>query len=304
MNLAETDADLLAGRHVLDTRPLALPTDGLASVALWDPHLVHDGDRWLVGYVSARRFFRFHPVLATGPSLDALTLLAEAGDRRATEGTTLVRVDDRLVGGGQRRTGRSARGAAGLPGVRPAAAAGRRAGGAVPLEPAVAEPRPRRPRAGCSSPSTVRPRAARCWATAPTGTWWCSEQPPGGWRPTPCEAPMASLARPRVRAGRARRAPCSRWSVGDLEQRPDHLPGLVDPRLHGAERDVEQLRRCRRTPAPGRRAAPAPRPAPGASRRSRRGRRAGRAATPRSRWWCAGRRGSAARRWCARRSAA
>ena len=56
---------------------------------------MHDGDRWLVGYVSARRFFRFHPVLATGPSLDALTLLAEAGDRRATEGTTLVRVEDR-----------------------------------------------------------------------------------------------------------------------------------------------------------------------------------------------------------------
>jgi len=95
VNLAETNADLLSGRHVLDTRPLALPTDALTSVAVWDPHLVHDGDRWLVGYVSARRFFRFHPVLATGPSLDALTLLAEAGDRRATEGTTLVRVDDR-----------------------------------------------------------------------------------------------------------------------------------------------------------------------------------------------------------------
>jgi hypothetical protein len=112
VTLAETDADLLRGQHVLDTRALPLPTDGLASVAVWDPHLVHDGDRWLVGYVSARKFFRFHPVLAAGPGLDALTLLAADPDRRATEGTTLVRAgagwrvaasDGRDGGRGQRR---------------------------------------------------------------------------------------------------------------------------------------------------------------------------------------------------------
>jgi hypothetical protein len=107
VTLAETDADLLHGRHVLDTRALAMPTDGLVSVATWDPHLAHDGDRWLVGFVSARKFFRFHPALAAGPSLDSLTLLADARDRRATEGTTLVRVGDRwLVAASDGRDGR------------------------------------------------------------------------------------------------------------------------------------------------------------------------------------------------------
>lgn len=93
VTLAETGADLLTGRHLLDTRRLALPTDGLRSVGVWDPHLVHDGHGWLVAYVSARRFFRFHPALACGPDLDRLTLRAAAGDRTATEGTTLVRLD-------------------------------------------------------------------------------------------------------------------------------------------------------------------------------------------------------------------
>ncbi len=93
VTLAETSADLLAGRHVLDTRRLALPTDGLRSVGVWDPHLVRDRDRWLVGFVSARRFFRFHPALAEGPSLDALALRAADPTRIATEGTTLVHLD-------------------------------------------------------------------------------------------------------------------------------------------------------------------------------------------------------------------
>jgi hypothetical protein len=47
--------------------------------------------------VSASRFFRFHPALAAGRSLDDLSLLAAAPDRRATEGTTLLRVDDELL---------------------------------------------------------------------------------------------------------------------------------------------------------------------------------------------------------------
>ncbi len=92
VTLAETSADLLQGRHRLPTRPLELPTDGFRSVGVWDPHLVHTGEEWLVGYVSARKFFSFHPVLSAGPTLDRLGLRAAATDRSATEGTTLLRV--------------------------------------------------------------------------------------------------------------------------------------------------------------------------------------------------------------------
>ena len=60
---------------------------------MWDPHLVRDGARWLVGFVSAPAFFTFHPALATGPSLDDLTLRGAAIDRTATEGTTLAHLD-------------------------------------------------------------------------------------------------------------------------------------------------------------------------------------------------------------------
>lgn len=94
ITLAETTADLTRGQHLLATRPLALPTSG-PSVGTWDPHLVRtDSGDWLVAYVSARKFFDFHPVLASGPSLDDLALRAAATDRRATEGTTIVRLDD------------------------------------------------------------------------------------------------------------------------------------------------------------------------------------------------------------------
>ncbi|EON22803.1 hypothetical protein CF8_3403 [Nocardioides sp. CF8] len=92
--LARTTADVLSGAHVLDTEELALPTDGFTSVGVWDPHLVHTGEEWLVGFASARKFFRFHPALASGPALDRLTLRGAAADRRATEGTTILRVGD------------------------------------------------------------------------------------------------------------------------------------------------------------------------------------------------------------------
>lgn len=92
VTLARTDADLLSGAHLLDTEPLALPTDGLRSVGVWDPHLVRTDEGWLVGYVSATRYFSFHPVLAAGPTLDDLALRA-AGAGTQTEGTTLARVD-------------------------------------------------------------------------------------------------------------------------------------------------------------------------------------------------------------------
>ncbi|MEV4999871.1 hypothetical protein [Nocardioides sp. LML1-1-1.1] len=88
VTLAETSADLTGGQHLLTTRALDLPTDG-PSVGVWDPHLVRTGEEWLVAYVSARRFFDFHPVLASGPSLEALTLRAAAAGRTATEGSTL-----------------------------------------------------------------------------------------------------------------------------------------------------------------------------------------------------------------------
>lgn len=95
--LAESTADLTRGRHVLDARPLALPTTGLRSVGVWDPHLARDGERWLVGYVSARRYFRFHPVLAAGPDLDALEVLGADPRPRESEGTTLVRDGERWL---------------------------------------------------------------------------------------------------------------------------------------------------------------------------------------------------------------
>ncbi len=98
VTLAETSADLLSGRHLLDTRPLPLPTDGLRSVGVWDPHLVRtdlgSGPVWLVGFVSAPAFFTFHPALASGPSLDTLTLRAASTTRTATEGTTLLRLGE------------------------------------------------------------------------------------------------------------------------------------------------------------------------------------------------------------------
>lgn len=89
--LATSSADLLSGVHLLDTEVLTLPTDGLTSVAVWDPHLVRTDDGWLVGYVSASRYFRFHPVLAGGPTLDDLRLLGADTSRTACEGTTLHR---------------------------------------------------------------------------------------------------------------------------------------------------------------------------------------------------------------------
>jgi hypothetical protein len=91
--IARSDADLTRGRHVLDTRALRLPTTGLRSVGTWDPHLVRSGDSWLVAFVTASRFFRFHPALAAGPDLDSLELVAADPSRTATEGPTLAKLD-------------------------------------------------------------------------------------------------------------------------------------------------------------------------------------------------------------------
>ena len=93
VTLAESTADLTRGVHVVDGRPLAMPTEGFRSVGVWDPHLVRTDDGWLVGYVSATKYFSFHPALAAGPSLDALTLRAVATEHRQTEGTTIASLD-------------------------------------------------------------------------------------------------------------------------------------------------------------------------------------------------------------------
>ncbi len=93
VTLATTDADLTAGSHLLATGPLRLPGDGMRSVAVWDPHLVRTDEGWLVGYVSATKFFAFHPVVASGPTLDRLRLHASATERIATEGATLLRTE-------------------------------------------------------------------------------------------------------------------------------------------------------------------------------------------------------------------
>ncbi len=93
-----SEVDLLRGVHVLDTTALRAPTSGpgleLTSVGTWDPHLVRTEDGWLVAYVSATRFFSFHPVLAEGPDLDSLRLRAAATRRTSCEGPTLLRTPD------------------------------------------------------------------------------------------------------------------------------------------------------------------------------------------------------------------
>lgn len=97
VTIASESADLVRGTHVLDTAELPLPTDDLESIAVWDPHLLRHEGRWHVGFVSARRFFCFHPALAAGPSLDRLSLVGTDSARTATEGTTLLEVDGSLV---------------------------------------------------------------------------------------------------------------------------------------------------------------------------------------------------------------
>ncbi len=90
VTLARTQTDPRVGEQVLDTVELPLPLDAAGSVGVWDPHLVRGEDGWWVGYVSAERFFRFHPVLAHGPSLEDLTLRGAALELRAAEGTTVL----------------------------------------------------------------------------------------------------------------------------------------------------------------------------------------------------------------------
>ena len=113
VTLAETDADLLLGRHVLDTVPLPLPTTGLRSVGVWDPHLVRTDDGWLVAYVSARRFFEFGPVLACGPGPRRAGAARRGRRPPRDRGADAAPGRRRLAGAGQRQP------ASVLPGARP-----------------------------------------------------------------------------------------------------------------------------------------------------------------------------------------
>ncbi len=90
ITLARTDADVLHGQHVLDTSEMKVPSTG---VGVWDPHLTRIDGVWHVAYVSAQKFFAFHPALCRGRSLEELHAVAEDRTRRATEGTVLVALD-------------------------------------------------------------------------------------------------------------------------------------------------------------------------------------------------------------------
>lgn len=80
---ASTDTDLTRGVHVLETEPLALPTE----VSSWDPSFTLIDDRWYVAFVESpsQDPFTFHPALAVG----------EAGKPYGAE-LSLVDVDDTM----------------------------------------------------------------------------------------------------------------------------------------------------------------------------------------------------------------
>lgn len=89
--LARTGVDPRRGCHVLDAERLRLPV-APGAVGSWDPHLRREPDgSWLVAFVQADAWFRFHPALASGRDLDSLALRAADPSRSATEGVTLAR---------------------------------------------------------------------------------------------------------------------------------------------------------------------------------------------------------------------
>ena len=94
-----TQADLLRGVHVLDSRPLSLPT----TMNAWDPALSRIDGRWYVGFVQGPSLkpFDFHPALAAGErgaAYDAAMRLVGADEsRHQCEGTLLSRIGDRWL---------------------------------------------------------------------------------------------------------------------------------------------------------------------------------------------------------------
>ncbi len=90
-----TTADLLSGVHLLETRPLDLPT----SLSSWDPSFTRIEERWRVAFVESRSQapFDFHPALAEGPPGAAydtgLTLVGRDDSMREGEGPIIAAVD-------------------------------------------------------------------------------------------------------------------------------------------------------------------------------------------------------------------
>ncbi|MDO7867894.1 hypothetical protein [Nocardioides jiangxiensis] len=91
---ATTDADLLAGEHVVEALELALPQPPGPHVGVWDPHLTRTDGQWHLAWVAARSFFDFRPALGRAPEPSGpWTLVGTAEDRTATEGCVIVRTD-------------------------------------------------------------------------------------------------------------------------------------------------------------------------------------------------------------------
>jgi hypothetical protein len=90
----ETDADLLHGVHVLETRRMPLPTD----VSSWDPGMTRIDGRWYVGFVESpsQQPFDFHPALAAGQPgggwNEDLELVGSGEGFRECEGPILTQV--------------------------------------------------------------------------------------------------------------------------------------------------------------------------------------------------------------------
>ena len=70
---------------------------------MWDPHLVRTDGTWLVGFASARKFFTFHPALATGPTLDDLTLRRRPRTAEPPRAPRSLRLEDGHVAGARQR---------------------------------------------------------------------------------------------------------------------------------------------------------------------------------------------------------
>lgn len=105
---AGTSADVLAGVHLLETEPLALPT----RVSSWDPAVTRIDDTWHVAFVESpsQDPFDFHPALAAGSGGgtydESLELIGADTARHQCEGTILQRVRGKwylLASDGDRR---------------------------------------------------------------------------------------------------------------------------------------------------------------------------------------------------------
>lgn len=92
INYVRTRANVLSGVHVLPTKPLPLPT----TVSSWDPAITRVNGRWQVAFVESPAqspSFVFHPALASGRTLESLSLVGADLTVDQTEGTIIQRID-------------------------------------------------------------------------------------------------------------------------------------------------------------------------------------------------------------------